>query len=64
MLCKINIKYRGVAQLVERVVWDHQAAGSSPVTPTILSILTGTEKSCKNTQVFLPENRRAVTLFL
>ena len=27
-------EYRGVAQLVERVVWDHQAAGSSPVTPT------------------------------
>ena len=26
--------YRGVAQLVARVVWDHQAAGSSPVTPT------------------------------
>ena len=25
--------HRGVAQLVERVVWDHQAAGSSPVTP-------------------------------
>ena len=24
-------EYRGVAQLVERVVWDHQAAGSSPV---------------------------------
>ena len=27
--------YRGVAQLVERVVWDHQAAGSNPVTPTM-----------------------------
>lgn len=26
--------FRGVAQLVARVVWDHQAAGSSPVTPT------------------------------
>ena len=55
MLCKINIKYRGVAQLVERVVWDHQAAGSSPVTPTIPSILTGTEKSCKNTRFFCPK---------
>ena len=29
-----NRFYRGVAQLVERVVWDHQAAGSNPVTPT------------------------------
>ena len=26
---------RGVAQLVERVVWDHEVAGASPVTPTI-----------------------------
>lgn len=26
---------RGVAQLVERVVRDHEAAGSSPVAPTI-----------------------------
>ncbi len=32
-----NGKYRvspGVAQLVARVVWDHQAAGSNPVTRT------------------------------
>ena len=27
-------KYPGVAQLVARVVWDHQAAGSNPVTRT------------------------------
>ena len=26
--------YPGVAQLVARVVWDHQAAGSNPVTRT------------------------------
>ena len=30
---KIN---RGVAQLVARVVWDHEVAGSIPVTSTIL----------------------------
>ena len=29
-----NSTYRGVAQLVERVVWDHQVARSSRVTPT------------------------------
>ena len=29
--------YPGVAQLVERVVWDHEAAGSNPVTRTILA---------------------------
>ena len=28
------ILYRGVAQLVAREVWDFDAAGSSPVTPT------------------------------
>ena len=28
------IVYPGVAQLVARVVWDHQAAGSNPVTRT------------------------------
>ena len=27
--------FRGVAQLVERVVWDHEVAGAGPVTPTI-----------------------------
>ena len=27
-------RYPGVAQLVERVVWDHEAAGSRPVTRT------------------------------
>lgn len=27
--------YPGVAQLVERMVWDHDAAGSNPVTRTI-----------------------------
>ena len=26
--------HRGVAQLVARVLWEHDAAGSSPVTPT------------------------------
>ena len=29
-----NSIYPGVAQLVARVVWDHQAAGSRPVTST------------------------------
>ena len=30
-----NHANRGVAQLVEYVVWDHGAGGSSPLTPTI-----------------------------
>lgn len=28
--------YRGVAQLVARDIWDVEAAGSNPVTPTIV----------------------------
>lgn len=27
--------YRGVAQLIARLVWDQEAAGLSPATPTI-----------------------------
>ena len=35
------ITYRGVAQLVARDIWDVDAAGSNPVTPTISSIHKG-----------------------
>ena len=31
----MDYTFRGVAQLVERVVWDHEVAGSIPVTSTI-----------------------------
>ena len=31
---ELNSGYPGVAQLLARVVWDHQAAGSNPVTRT------------------------------
>ena len=34
---KFNI-HPGVAQLVARVVWDHEAAGSKPVTRTMLVV--------------------------
>ena len=30
----------GVAQMVERVVWDHEAAGSKPVTRTMKAVFT------------------------
>lgn len=32
---KEHLKYPGIAQLVARVVWDHQVGGSSPSTRTI-----------------------------
>ena len=34
MKVRSNSYNRGVAQLVARVVWDHEAVGSSPTTPT------------------------------
>ena len=33
--------FRGVAQMGARVVWDHEVAGSIPVTPTIKLIYAG-----------------------
>ena len=38
-----SLIFRGVAQLVAYVVWDHGAAGSSPVTSTISSVHNGFE---------------------
>ena len=31
---KISLVNRGVAQLVERDIWDIEAVGSRPITPT------------------------------
>ena len=31
-----SLKLRGVAQMEARMVWDHEAGGSSPPTPTII----------------------------
>ena len=33
-----QLKNPGIAQLVARVVWDHQVGGSSPSTRTILKL--------------------------
>jgi hypothetical protein len=32
------LEHRGVAQSVARMVWDHEVAGSSPATPTIINL--------------------------
>ena len=43
---------RGVAQLVARVVWDHEVAGSIPVTSTIFCPFSrGFKRICKNSKV-------------
>ena len=39
MMYNGNAVYPGVAQLVARVVWDHQAAGSNPVTRTMVGVV-------------------------
>ena len=36
--------YPGVAQLVARMVRDHEAVGSNPATRTMASVLTAFEK--------------------
>ena len=43
----INTKtkeYRGVAQLVARLLWEQDVAGSNPVTSTMASVLIAFEK--------------------
>ena len=35
----LALLYRGVAQMVARVVWDHEVARSNRVTPTIFGPL-------------------------
>lgn len=35
----IETFYRDVAQLVARMLWEHEAAGSSPVIPTISNVI-------------------------
>ena len=37
-ICQMIISNRGVAQLVARLLWEQDAAGSSPVTSTISSV--------------------------
>ena len=32
--CKLSFVYPGVAQLVARLLWEQDVAGSNPVTPT------------------------------
>ena len=45
--------FRGVAQMVARMVRDHEAASSSLATPTMRSVLIGSEYPTKDTPHFL-----------
>ena len=48
--------FRGVAQLVARLVRDQEAVGSNPVTPTMQSVLIGSEYPVMDTLLFYVEN--------
>ena len=49
----MTIKYPGVAQLVARLLWEQDAAGSNPVTRTMRSVLIGSEYPVTGTPHFL-----------
>ena len=49
-----SVGYRGVAQLVAHTSGGRDAAGSSPVTPTITSVLIGFKYFYENTRFFVP----------
>ena len=52
ILSKANL---GIAQQVERVIWDHEAAGSRPATQTIKKAHTATLDD------FLADNRKYIS---
>ena len=50
---KLNIfTHRGVAQLVAREVWDFDAVGSNPATPTKIAVLTAVEAAGETLRFF------------
>ena len=48
--------YPGVAQLVARMVRDHEAVGSNPATRTMRSVLIGFEYPCGTLRIIFAQN--------
>ena len=59
LLGTVLIIYRGVAQLVAHTSGGRDAAGSSPVTPTIPRVLIGFEMFYKHSRFFIAFNQYA-----
>lgn len=58
----LRIFFRGVAQLVARLVRDQEAVGSNPVTPTMQSVLIGSEYPVMDTLLFYVKNGEKLEL--
>ena len=56
------VAHPGVAQLVARMVRDHEAVGSNPATRTMQSVLIGSEYSVMDTLLFYVKNGEKMEL--
>ena len=56
------VAHPGVAQLVARMVRDHEAVGSNPATRTMQSVLIGSEYPVMDTLLFYVENGEKLEL--
>ena len=53
--------FRGVAQMVARMVRDHEAASSSLATPTMRSIMKGSENLLVILRIFIFQKADEIT---
>ena len=57
-----RVAHPGVAQLVARMVRDHEAVGSNPATRTMQSVLIGSEYPVMDTLLFYVKNGEKLEL--